>query len=144
MFIILKTYNFQCGFSTKVPCTFLLQENTDEPEKPKFFHVTEQKKVRVRVPLWIGHWHLVWKVNFNYAYSPFSATWWCTFKISNLINWYDSIQSLKYLRAKLGCIEMKFIWTGQKFWVVNLRISHWSPSYAVLQINLISLRYPAI
>jgi len=44
MFIILKTYNFQCGFSTKVPCTFLLQENTDEPEKPKFFQVTEQKK----------------------------------------------------------------------------------------------------
>ena len=72
--------NFNCGVFTKVTCTFLLQENMDDQNRIILYLENNDYLLHFDlVKVWFQRYRcesgiaiFVWRVNWNYAYSPFN------------------------------------------------------------------------
>ena len=77
-----KLITFDCGFSTKAPCVFLLQENivelsllkTYKPVKTTLHPIFIDLLKNSRVQLWIGHCHLCMKCHLKLHHYSFSRS----------------------------------------------------------------------
>ena len=92
-----KLITFNCGFSTKAPCAFLLQENivelsflkTYKPVKTTLLPIFIDLLKNSRVQLWIRYCHLCRKCHFTIVSVEVNISIYC-----HISHWYLSLISL--------------------------------------------------